>query len=333
MTTATATDPFAHLEPGDDGLVEGLVIYRRLARELHPDKGGDDDAMVALNAAWEVAQRRLRGEAASVIITSKRHAYAVERPLVAGDAANLYVATCDKDEVVLKVVRDPRNADLLAAEVETLKLIHAAHHDGRNGWFPWVHESFAFSAPGKPRLRTTVLDPLYGFYDLTEVTRAGVLHPRDVAWIARRLLHVLAQAHAVGRVHGAVIPEHVMVHPKAHRVVMVGWGASMVTGQPIKAMSRNHPAWYPPEVAAKEPAGPETDLFMFGRVLYYMASWPRSSGAADRLRTFASGCTIANRRWRPKEAHVVLSEFDDLLERMWGPRTYHEFEMPGPPRL
>ena len=330
--TATITDPFADLKPGEDGLKEGLNRFRRLARELHPDVSGDNDAMVALNEAWRAAERRLRGIVAPVTVKSKRHTYTVLRPLVAGDVADLHVADMDGDEVILKVTRDPRNADLLAAEASSLKAIHADEPGGRNGWFPWVSESFAFAPPGKPRRRANVMDPLHGFYSLAEVGAAKrSIHSRDVAWIARRVLHALHMTHAAGRVHGGLVPEHVMVHPTAHRVVLVGWGGSVEVGQPLKVRASNWGSWYPPEALDRDPTTPATDLFTFGHLLSWAAAGRLESSAW--LRTFGRGCTFTKPARRPKDAHEVLGEFDQLLERMWGARTYHEFSMPGPSRI
>lgn len=332
MPTATA-DPFAGLKPGPEGLAEGQRIYRRLSLKLHPDVAGDHADMAGLNAAWEAAQRRLSGtRAGDVTITSRRHAYKVLRPLVAGDVADLHVAECDGEEVLLKVARSPKDADLLAAEAEGLKAIHAAHDDGCNGWFPLVLESFAFSAPGQPKRRCNVLGPLRGFYSLEEVRDAGYVHPRDVAWIARRILYSLSQAHAAGRVHGGLVPAHVMVHPTEHRVVLVGWGGSVEVGQPLKVRVPGHHAWYPPEVVDRAPAGADLDLFMLGRMIDQSA-WSPPGPATMAIRAFGRGCALANKSRRPKDALELLAEFDDLLERLWGARTYHEFDMPGPSRI
>lgn len=336
MTTTTTVDPFADLEPGEDGLRAGRLIYRQLARELHPDANGSDADMAALTEAWRVAERRLKGLVAPVVVKSKRHTYTVQRPLVAGYVADLHVAEMDGDEYLLKVVRDQRNADLLAAEAASLKAIHAKHEDGRNGWFPWIEESFAFAAPGKPRRRCNVIEPLHGFYNLREVAASRrAIHSRDVAWIARRVLHALAMTHEAGRIHGGLVPEHVMVHPAAHRIVLVGWGGSVEVGQPVKVCPSGprpgYVAWLPPEVLAKEPAQTETDLYMFGRLLDWAADGRLES--SRRLGTFGRGCAFTSRSKRPQDAHEVLAEFDDLLERMWGARTYHEFSMPGPSRI
>lgn len=333
--TFTTPNPFSDLRPGPDGLAEGLKRYRRLALIAHADVGGDNERMVNLNLAWGEAEPRLRGAGEPLVtITSRRHTYSVVRPLVRGDVADLHLAEVDDEEVVLKVARHPRDADLLEAEVASLKTIHADNEDGRNGWFPWVEDSFAFASPGKPRRRATALEPLYGFYDLNEVFAAhDHIQPRDTAWIARRVLHCLAQAHHAGRVHGGLVPAHVMVHPAMHRVVLVGWGGSVQIGQPLLAQVANYKDWYPAEAADKEPCGPETDLFMFGRLLWRMAAGMSGSVPNKRYRAFGSGCSLLARKQRPKDAHEVLAEFDDLLDRMWGKRTFHEFTMPRPSRI
>ncbi len=334
--TTTVADPFSDLAPGADGLAEGRRRYRDLSKRWHPDANGGHgpahDAMATLNAAWEAAEARLSGKVASVVVTSRRHTYTVLRPLLAGDVADLHVAEVDGDEVLLKVARSPKDADLLAAEVATLKSVHAADTSGYNGWFPIVSESFAFAAPGKPRRRCNVLGPLHGFYNLAEVDAAKrSVHSRDVAWIARRILHALAMTHEAGRVHGGVVPEHVMVHPTEHRVVLVGWGGSVADGEPLKVRVTGRAAWYPPETEKKAPTSPATDLYLFGRTLEWLASGRLES--SRRLATFGRGCAMRSRKGRPKDAHEVLGEFDDLLERMWGARTYHEFSMPGPSRI
>ncbi len=329
MTTTTA-DPFGDLVPGPDGLARGLHRYRQLARQMHPDLGTKDHAaMAGLNVAWEAAQRRLGGAPRpEVTITSRKHTYTVLRPLVAGDVADLHVAETGSGlKVVLKVARNPKDADLLAAEVASLKAIHADHEDGFNGWFPEVMDSFAFAAPGKQRRRATAMAPLRGLYNLDEVVAAHrYMQPRDAAWVARRVLHSLAQAHHAGRVHGGLVPAHVMVHPTGHRVVLVGWGGSVGVGQPLRVRVSKYRHWYPdPE----DPASPGTDLFMFGHLLRFMAATGETA-QASALRAFGRGCSLPS---GPTDAHDLLGEFDDLLERLWGPRKYHEFTMPGPSRI
>lgn len=43
------------------------------------------------------------------------------------------------------------------------------------------------------------------------------------------------------------------------------------------------------------------------------------------LAAFAAGCTLASPVWRPRDAWQLLREFDDLIERLWGPRKFRPF--------
>jgi molecular chaperone DnaJ len=56
-----ASDPYAVLgvKPGASP-AEIKAAYRALVKRHHPDAGGDDDRILALNAAWEVLRDRVR---------------------------------------------------------------------------------------------------------------------------------------------------------------------------------------------------------------------------------------------------------------------------------
>jgi len=49
---------------------------------------------------------------------------------------------------------------------------------------------------------------------------------RTAVWMWRRILGVLGWVHGSGVVHGAVTADHVLIHPRDHRALLVGWGAA-----------------------------------------------------------------------------------------------------------
>ena len=47
------------------------------------------------------------------------------------------------------------------------------------------------------------------------------------------------------------------------------------------------------------------------------------------MASFALGCLLAGPRRRPADAWQLLAELDELLERLYGPRTFRPFAMPA----
>ncbi|MBT2209552.1 MULTISPECIES: molecular chaperone DnaJ [Actinomadura] len=315
---------------GDDA-AEAARRYRRLARLLHPDatRGRTRAAFIRLTALW----RAHTGADASVI-TTRRHSYRVTGDPVRGDLAQLYAAEPDGARVLLKMPRDPRDGDLLEREAVALRQLPK---DGDGRFLPYVPrlvESFRHrdEASGAQR-QVNALAALEGFHTLAEVRRAfpGGLDPRDAAWMWRRLLVGLGFAHRAGVLHGAVLPDHVMIHPAEHGLVLVDWCYSVPgcyagtdpSGR-VPAMVDRYADWYPPEVPARGTASPATDIFMATRCVTELMG----DRAPKAMRAFARGCLLPAQRRRPSDAWRLLEELDELLERLYGPRRFRPFHLP-----
>lgn len=309
---------------GDDA-VEAARRYRRLARTVHPDVTGGrtHDAFTRLNALW-----RAYRDADALTITGGRHDYRLDGDPVGGDVAQLYPARGDGERVLLKMPRDPRDGDLIEREAAALRRLATYGESRHRAYVPHLVETFRHrdAATGAQR-RVDVLRRLDGFHDLAAVRRAhpdGV-DPRDAAWMWRRLLVALGFVHRAGVLHGAVLPEHVMIHPELHGLVLVGWCHAVAdTGEHVPAMVDRHADLYPPEVPARGPATPGTDLFMAARCMLRLMG----DRTPPAMRAFARGCTLPAPHRRPSDAWRLLAEFDELLERLYGPRRFRPFRMP-----
>jgi serine/threonine protein kinase len=269
-------------------------------------------------------------------ITTRRHSYAAVTPLARGDLADVYSATCDgARSAVIKLPRDPSDSDLLDREATALRQLPK---DGDRRFLPYVPElieSFTHRERATGGRRTAnAVRHLDGFHSLAAVgaVHPHGLHPRDVAWIWRRLLVALGFAHRAVVLHGAVLPEHVLVHPAEHGLVLVDWCYSVpgcyASADPsgrVPMMLERYADWYPPEVPARERAGPAADIFMASRLMLDLMG----DRAPRAMRAFAKGCMLASPRRRPTDAWRLLQEFDELLERLYGPRRFHTFTMPG----
>lgn len=329
----TCDDP-DDLFPADDE--DARREYRRLARLLHPDVAGHDaaDAFRHLSDLyeWHRTGRRPKG-ARQIILTTRRRSYVLGNLAYEGDVANLYRGSYDNagtpSQVLLKMPRDPANNDFLQAESEALKLIGQDVDPKWHPFFSELVETFRHEdrASGERR-RVNAIKPLEGFYSLAQVRKAypDGLHPKDVAWMWRRILVGLGVTHDAGLVHGAPIPENILIHPKKHGVVLVGWCYSVKNGEPLRAVPSDRSAYYPEmDIADRIPASGAVDMFVAHRTIHGLL---KADDTPKQFYTFLSGVMQIKPGARP-DAGETLEALDDLLFRLYGPRRYRPFEMPA----
>ncbi|MFI6516481.1 molecular chaperone DnaJ [Spirillospora sp. NPDC050679] len=315
---------------GDDD-AEAARAYRGLARLVHPDATGGRtrEAFDRLTALWEA--RRGAGT-----ITTARGSYRLAGRAARGDLADLFAARDGRGRAALvKLPRDPGDNDLLEREAVALRQLPK---DGDGRFLPYVPrllETFRHRDPGTGALRrANAIAALDGFHSLAEVRAAhpAGLDPRDAAWMWRRLLVALGFAHRAGVLHGAVLPEHVLIHPVEHGLVLVDWCYSVPgcyagtdpSGR-VPAMVDRYADRYPAEVPARQAASPATDLYMATLCMTDLIG----DRAPKQMRAFARGCLLPSQRRRPGDAWRLLAEFDELLERLYGPRRFRPFHMPS----
>lgn len=317
VTVTTTAEAIELITNGGGELFDGddpAGTYRRLARLTHPDTAGPRGAaaFARLTDLWH-----RRGT-----IRSANGAYSTADLAFEGDLANLYTVR----EGHLKLVRDPACNDLMAREAAALRRI-AEHGDPRYlPYVPRLVDSFRHKDGTATRRGNVLATTAKGLHSLAEVAarRPGGLDPRDAAWMWRRLLVALGLAHRAGVTHGAVVPEHVLIEPTDHGVVLVDWCYSVSEpGDHVPAIVPHRRDSYPAEVLARETPGPYTDLAMAATVMTGLMG----GLAPQPLRRFADGCRLASPRQRPDDAWKLLGELDDLLHRLYGPRTFRPFTL------
>jgi serine/threonine protein kinase len=322
-------------------------IYRKLAMATHEDRFQKEEDKLLARAAFKRLHELLEAvkNAGLVLVQTKKHEYLVGSQFAQGDVANLYLCSYKEggNEIpaVFKVARDDSDNDLLSNEAEILrKLQKGKEHDKYWMYVPILLESLSFRDSSDPMPRQVNIFSLPDkvsspreFYSLAEVRdqyRSGV-DPKDFAWIFRRVLVALGFAHVNGIIHGAVLPPHILVHPKMHGVVLIDWkyAVSNPSGNYIKAISSKYEAWYPRGVFDKKTPVWANDISMAARCMTFVLggdplnmSLPNSVPAS--IRTFLGGClsTGALHPWD------LLEEFDELIKRLWGERKFHPFSMP-----
>jgi hypothetical protein len=272
-----------------------------------------------------------------VTIRGPSDSYTLRHLLAVGDAADIHLTGSAsgaeaRSTYVLKVSRSPEGDYLLDGERRTLADLRAAAGATTYGkYLPALAESFVMGGSWSRCVNVFLHEP--GFYSLEQVHRQHpALDGRHLAWIFKRLLTVLGFCHRRSVLHGAVLPCHVLVHAANHGLQLIGWGQSVRMGRQVHALSARYRSWYPPEVLRQRPAAAATDLFLAARCLVYLAGGdPVRSRVPEAvpapMRRFFDACLLEGPRMRPDDAWALLEEFDELLERLYGPPKFHPLTM------
>ena len=319
--------------------------YRRLAGVVHPDKNGDSPESARAFRRLNELYSRARGLVTSgaygrrgptvEIRTKTGRVYQVTAKIATGEICDLFRADRPgRPASILKVARHPRDNDLVQHEAGILRRLR----DVEERWYPFLpelHDSVLWKASGGVRRAGNVLGLLDGFYSLEQVANAypGGIDPRDMAWMWRRLLAILGAVHREGIIHGAVVPAHVLIHPEKHGLVLVDWAYALERGTRPRAVSRRR-AFYPPELAVRKRLDAEADIYMAATTMLWVtggASLGRGGGyelLPTPLRAFFRACLLDESR-RLGDAWEARQHFDEVLERVYGPRRFRPFTMPA----
>jgi serine/threonine protein kinase len=341
-------------------LIAARKVFLRLAKLVHPDTAADTTdteqngaAFKKLSLFWEQAQAKIHqgtyGETGTsfqpLLIRTARGQWTLERLLTHGDICNLYLGSAlgenGKRRVLCKVPIQPQDNDLAANEARVLRHLRAGeNYQAARHFVSQLVDAFPYEERATGIVRQiTILSYVEGLFSLAEVKQAYPqgIDVRDMAWIWRRLLIALDFAHTNGVIHGCVLPPHILIHPEEHGVVLIDWSYAVIdpaqTHAWIKAISSPYRAWYPPEIFAREEPRPGLDLFMAGKCMIdllggdpYQQTMPES--VPWQIQNHLKGCLLPRSHQRLQDVRILRQEFDDLLERLWGPRTFHPFFMP-----
>ncbi|WP_163870261.1 hypothetical protein [Myxococcus eversor] len=264
-----------------------------------------------------------------------------------GDGSDVFLARRDSritELVVLKVARALVDKDLLAHEYEVLEDLQRTKAQGA--------EYFTRLLP-QPVARGTVKDPegvaraalVYrwtsGFQhtlaDVREVYPDGV-DPRAAVWMWKRALELLGFVHRAGYVHGAVLPPHLLVHPRDHGLMLIGWSSAgkIRNLMPLVATSASHRDFY--FDAMWDGGGvptPASDVAMCARSIAWVLGGDPATGSvpshvpaplAELLRaqhTSSGGSGLEVDAWSVKELVSTAAQ------EAFGPPSYVPFTLPG----
>src|SRR5690348_13965250 len=191
---------------------------------------------------------------------------------------------------VIKIARDACTNALVANEAEILRFLQNGNaYTQFRAFLPRLEHSFTVDDPNEAPRQANLLqiheeirssDELYSLAEV-RACRPDGLDGRDIAWIWRRLLYVLGYIHSHGLAHGAVLPMHVLIEPREHKLLLIDWcGASRLLDAraPASVLAGGYLDWYRQSGGLRQPVTAALDISLGARCMIELLAGDGGSG-------------------------------------------------------
>jgi hypothetical protein len=297
-----------------EGDVVRAIAFKRALAELSRDDGVRPRVQVA-GFSYRVLGRIAQGESTDVFLAER--------------------AQSITERVILKVLRHDADADFVEREWHALSTLHReSPADEMKRRLPALVGRGKLVMDGAEGPLAVVMRASSGFVDTFHDVRrtypAGV-DGRHAVWMWRRTLELLAGLHQSGWTHGAVLPQHLVVHARDHGVMLVGWScAARASGrEPLPAVSTVSRECYPSALRAGSPPSPATDITMSARCIAYLLGGSASRVPPSVPRPVAALIEEHAQGIGGGDAWAIRQELSDAARQAYGPPRYHPLPMPG----
>lgn len=202
--------------------------------------------------------------------------YRLTAQLATGHSSDVWLAaraTRLSERVVVKRLRNSEDAPLLQREQQALLELEQSSAQGADYFATLLPQRVAFGQGVQqgdaPALAAVFREPIGFAHTLLHVQRAypDGADPRHLVWIWRRVLELLSWVHRSGKVHGAVLPAHILLNARDHAARLLGWSCAARAGESLSVASTADLDIYPQAVLKGAPLAPRSDLCMAARSL------------------------------------------------------------------
>lgn len=308
---------------------------RQLLKTTHPDlhpnnKAKAEKAFVHVNILWTKKNEPNKAPKDSThvpenTIITKKHEYLTTAPRRSTSGVNTYDATYESgtQKATLLIATHPQVGAALIEGIKNLKHIREEIPSNYLEFFPETRDAFYIQPNKGIKLSGVAQTPTKGFYTLAEVLEdypAGI-SGKDVAWMYRRLLVALGNAHDAGISHGAPTREAFLIQPETHALILTNWQFSQELENNIHMVTAETKTYY----EADKRTSAKKDLQIASEAVLGLLHGTSSK----RIKSFLLGMS----RYPTESARSALQEFDSLLKELWGERKFHEFKMRRTPIL
>ena len=345
--------------------------FNYLAKLVHPDKVSEciqnkagevfkmlQDARHAAEAALDAGTyeaafssrsgytRNGQAPAALVELHSASRIYRLDSsPFEQGDFSVIYRAreftSAVGSEVLVKIASEPMCNIWLEREAQLLERFHSPSETKLvrlSTYVPKLLDTFFISDGGGKRFRANVMAYQPNVVSVRQIIEAYPVgfDPSEGAWVCRRILAQVIAANMAGVVHGAIVPDHVLVDRLTRVPIHIGWAHAVTnpkkTDAKITHVINRWRDCYPPEILAKEVPDRRSDIFMAGKtIIQLLGGNVKTNVLPPSLpREFVSAilkCVASKPADRYQSGRQALDEVTRVIRSLWG-SSYRPLVLP-----
>ena len=284
--------------------------------------------------------------AASWFTLGGRH-WTCEKLLGQGEASDVYFGRLVRwptELVMLKIQREGQDAEKLINEWKMLSLLYNSGAPGADFFTALIPQPVVAGEVKEGAFagrQVNIFRWASGFRHTFEDVRQAYpqgIDPQASIWVWRRILEMLSFLHASGVVHGAILPEHLLVHESEHGIRLVGYGNAGLPGQKwIPPSSENENILPRSSLSWKKTLTPGLDLLMSARcIIYLLGGNPEKAGIpaqvpkplAAVIRRVAQTDLTRVSDGNISEAWALREKLGQIAKQVYGPSRFLPIEMP-----
>ncbi len=252
------------------------------------------------------------------------------QPFAHGDFSSIHIGTdtVDKLSVLLKISKKNEFNKHIERELRVIEYFQSDSkmRSGIGSYLPKIKSTGFIDG------RIVVVQSYSpDFVSVAQIGQAypGGMIPQEAAWVARRVMAQVIVAENGRLVHGAIVPDHVLVGKVSHNPIHIGWAhACDPQTQRVEMIITRWKDLYPQEVFDKKRPTNKTDIYMAGKTIEYLLAGPdKRSGipstVPDQFATVLSKCIEENPDRRFETGSEALLAITTAVRALWG-KSYQE---------
>ncbi|MCY1082085.1 serine/threonine-protein kinase [Archangium lansingense] len=269
--------------------------------------------------------------------------WAPGRLVARGGISTVYVAERARwptERVLLKVLRNPDDAPLFDHEWDILGELQQSTAAGAATFTTRLPQPVARGVlrdgphAGSRAMALRWHGSFVHTFEAVRNAYPGGVDPRVSIWMWRRILETLSFLHRSGVVHGAVLPQHLLVEHGEHGVRLVGYSCADRIGTPLRAVSTRFKDFYPEGLLRSERLTPAADLKMSARCMAAVLGGAPSRGSvpssvpgplAALIRRVASGDGVEE---TGEDAWTLRERIGEVSHAAFGRPSFNPLVMP-----